>query len=185
MSALNPHQGSKRRIAAVLVPVFRDEEGRLRLVLILRTDRGLHGGQLALPGGKVDPGDETLLATALREAEEEIGLSPDDVHVLAEVGSVRSGPTDFEVHAFLGRIPPMLEWKPNADEVVEVLTPAVDELWDPHVRRELLFTSAHFPEGLLVDGIPVGERVLWGMTLRLLDDVVPRLLAGEWEEQLR
>ena len=47
-------------------------------------------------------------------------------------------------------------------------------------RRELLFTSARFPEGLLVDGIPIGERVLWGMTLRLLDDIVPRLLAGEW-----
>ena len=55
----------------------------------------------------------------------------------------------------------------------------------PRNRRELLFTSAHWPEGLLVDGIPVGDRVLWGMTLRLLDDVVPRLLAGEWEDALR
>ena len=62
----------QRRIAAVLVPVFRDAAGLLRLVLIVRTDRGLHGGQLAAPGGKVDPGDESLLATALRETEEEI-----------------------------------------------------------------------------------------------------------------
>ena len=66
-----------------------------------------------------------------------------------------------------------------------MLTPVVDELWDAARRRELLFTSAHWPEGLLVDGIPVGDRVLWGMTLRLLDDVVPRLLAGEWEDALR
>jgi 8-oxo-dGTP pyrophosphatase MutT (NUDIX family) len=176
---------SEQRIAAVLVPVFRDEDGRLRLVLIVRTDRGLHGGQLAVPGGKVDAEDETLIATALREAEEEIGLSPADVQVIAELASVRSGPTDFEVHAFLGRIPPALEWRPNADEVTEVLTPAVEELWDPEIRRELLFTSARWPEGLLVDGIPVGDRVLWGMTLRLLDDVVPRLLAGEWEKELR
>jgi 8-oxo-dGTP pyrophosphatase MutT (NUDIX family) len=176
---------SEKRIAAVLVPVFRDEDGRLRLVLIVRTDRGLHGGQLAVPGGKVDADDETLMATALREAEEEIGLSPADVQVIAELASVRSGPTDFEVHAFLGRIPPVVEWRMNADEVSEVLTPAVEELWDPEIRRELLFTSARWPEGLLVDGIPVGDRVLWGMTLRLLDDVVPRLLAGEWEEELR
>jgi 8-oxo-dGTP pyrophosphatase MutT (NUDIX family) len=176
---------SEQRIAAVLVPVFRDEDGRLRLVLIVRTDRGLHGGQLAVPGGKVDADDETLMATALREAEEEIGLSPADVQVIAELASVRSGPTDFEVHAFLGRIPPVVEWRMNADEVSEVLTPAVEELWDPEIRRELLFTSARWPEGLLVDGIPVGDRVLWGMTLRLLDDVVPRLLAGEWEEELR
>jgi len=111
--------------------VFRDDEGRLRMVLIVRSDRGLHGGQLAVPGGKVDADDETLMATALREAEEEIGLSPADVEVIAELAPVRSGPTDFEVHAFLGRIPPTVEWRPNAEEVAEVLTPAVDELWDP------------------------------------------------------
>ncbi|MBA3842378.1 MAG: CoA pyrophosphatase [Actinobacteria bacterium] len=174
-----------RRTAAVLVPVFRDAEGRLRIVLIVRTDRGLHGGQLGLPGGKVDDVDESLTATALREAEEEIGLTPADVQVLAELAPVRSGPTAFEVHPFLARIPDEIRWRPNADEVVEVLTPAVDELWDPAIRRELLFTSAHLPSGLLVDGIPVGERVLWGMTLRVLDDVVPRLLAGEWEAALR
>lgn len=173
------------RIAAVLVPVFRDAAGRLRLVLIVRTDRGLHGGQLALPGGKADPDDESLRATALREAEEEIGLAPAQVELLAELDTVRSGPTDYVVHPFLARIPDGVEWRPSPDEVMEVLTPAVDELWDPTLRREHLFTSARWPEGLLVDGIPIGDRVLWGMTLRLLDDVVPRLLAGEWEDALR
>jgi 8-oxo-dGTP pyrophosphatase MutT (NUDIX family) len=170
------------RLAAVLVPVFRDAGGRLRIVLIVRTDHGLHGGQLAVPGGKHDAGDENLLATALREAREEIGL--EQVDVLAELPTVRSGPTKFEVHAFLGRVAADASWRPNDDEVVEVLTPAVDELAAPDARRELLFTSARWPEGLLVDGIPVGERVLWGMTLRLLDDLVPRLLAGEWDDAL-
>jgi 8-oxo-dGTP pyrophosphatase MutT (NUDIX family) len=173
------------RIAAVLVPVYRDEDGRLRLVLIVRTDRGLHGGQLALPGGKVDADDETLMATALRETEEEIGLDPAGVQVLAELDSVRSGPTDYQVHPFLARVPADARWQLNPDEVAEVLTPAVEELWNPEIRRELLFTSARRPEGLLVDGIPIGDHVLWGMTLRLLDDVVPRLLAGEWENELR
>jgi 8-oxo-dGTP pyrophosphatase MutT (NUDIX family) len=169
----------------VLAPVFRDEAGELRLVLIVRTDRGHHGGQLAFPGGRVDAGDETLLATALREAEEEIGLDPASVSIIAELPPVRSGPTNMDVFGFLGRVPAGLEWQPSPHEVVEVLTPTVAELWDPAVRREHLFTSARWPEGLLVDGIPVGDRVLWGMTLRLLDDLVPRLLAGEWEDALR
>jgi 8-oxo-dGTP pyrophosphatase MutT (NUDIX family) len=182
---LPTNSSSEQRTAAVLVPVYRDDGGRLRLVLIVRTDRGLHGGQLALPGGKVDADDETLIATALREAEEEIGLAPAEVQVLAELDSVRSGPTDYEVHPFLARIPADAHWEINADEVTEVLTPAVEEIWNPEIRSEVLFTSTSWPEGLLVDGIPIGDRVLWGMTLRLLDDVVPRLLAGEWEEQLR
>ena len=175
---------STDRQASVLAPVFRDAAGDLRIVLIVRTDRGHHGGQLAFPGGRVDDDDESLVATALREAEEEIGLDPSVVTVVAELPPVRSGPTNMDVFAFLGRIPDGIEWKPSRDEVVEVLTPTVAELWDPAIRRELLFTNARWPEGLLVDGIPVGDRVLWGMTLRLLADLVPRLLAGEWEEAL-
>jgi 8-oxo-dGTP pyrophosphatase MutT (NUDIX family) len=172
-------------VAAVLAPVYRDENGELRLVLIVRTDRGHHGGQLAFPGGRVDPGDESLVATALREAEEEIGLDPSLVTVVGELQPVRSGPTNMDVYAFLGRIPGPVAWRPSPHEVVEVLEPTVAELWDPALRREHLFTNARWPEGLLVDGIPVGDRVLWGMTLRLLDDLVPRLLAGEWEDALR
>jgi 8-oxo-dGTP pyrophosphatase MutT (NUDIX family) len=169
--------------AAVLAPVYRDAAGRLRLVLIVRVDRGHHGGQLAFPGGRVDAGERPLDA-ALREAEEEIGLAPCDVRVVAELPPVRSGPTNLDVFPFLGRIPAGLEWRPSPHEVVEILEPAVEELWDPELRRELLFTNARWPEGLLVDGIPVGDRVLWGMTLRILDDLVPRLLAGEWADEL-
>jgi len=176
---------STDRQAAVLAPVFRDGDGELRIVLIVRTDRGHHGGQLAFPGGRVDDDDPSLIATALREAEEEVGLDQSLVTLVAELPPVRSGPTNMEVFAFLGRIPDGVEWRPNSEEVVDVLTPTVAELWDPAIRREHLFTNARWPEGLLVDGIPVGDHVLWGMTLRLLDDLVPRLLAGEWEDALR
>jgi 8-oxo-dGTP pyrophosphatase MutT (NUDIX family) len=152
----------------------------LRLVLVVRADRGLHAGQLGFPGGQADPADASPLATALREAEEEIGLSPAQVEVLAELEPVQSGPSRFDVQPFLGRIPGDTPWRLSADEIVDVLTPWVGDLARPGVRRELLFRSSHWPEGRLVEGIAVGDHVLWGMTLRLLDPLVPRLLAGEW-----
>jgi 8-oxo-dGTP pyrophosphatase MutT (NUDIX family) len=65
------------REAAVLVPVYRAQDGELVVVLVRRGAGGVYGGQLALPGGQRDPGDVDLAATALREAEEELGLAGD------------------------------------------------------------------------------------------------------------
>ena len=161
--------------------MFRDTEGVLRILLLLRTDKGVHGGQLGLPGGRPEPGDSGFLATALREAEEEVGLSPAQVEVLAALDPLETLATGWRVHPFLGLIPADVEWRLEPEEVVRVLTPAVETLGDPAERRRLPFTSSHFPEPFEVEGIDVEGHVLWGMTLRLLDDLVPRLLAGEWD----
>ena len=173
--------GPPLRDAAVLVPVFRDLDGELRVAIVVRADDGgLHGGQLGLPGGKPEPGDADLLATALREAEEEVGLGADDVEVLAALPPFDTRSTGWRVHPFLGRISPDTTWRLQEAEIVGVLTPAVRVLVDPASRATLPFTSRRFTEPLLVDGIDVEGNVLWGMTLRLFDDVLPRLLAGEW-----
>ena len=160
--------------------MFRDADGVLRILLLLRTDRGIHGGQVALPGGRPEPGDRDFLATALREAEEEVGLSPALVEVLAAFEPLETFETGFRVHPFLGRVPAGVAWRPQPDEVVRVLTPAVAALADPDARRRLPFSSSYFPEPIDVEGIDVEGHVLWGLTLRLLDDVIPRLVAGEW-----
>jgi 8-oxo-dGTP pyrophosphatase MutT (NUDIX family) len=170
------------RTAAVLVPVYRDPDGDLRVVLVVRADDGgLHGGQLGLPGGKPEPGDADLRATALREAEEEVGLDPATVDIVAELAHFDTRATGWRVHPYLGRIAPDTRWRLDQAEIVGVLTPSVRALADPTARGMLPFSSLRFPEPLLVDGIDVEGHVLWGMTLRLLDDLIPRLLAGEWE----
>lgn len=170
------------RDAAVLVPVFRDETGELRIVLVVRADDGgLHGGQLGLPGGKPEAGDQDLLATALREAEEEIGLDRATVEMMAELPLLETRQTGWRVHPFLGRVPAGTAWRLQQDEIVGILTPSARALADPAARQLLPFSSLRFQEPLYVDGIDVEGHVLWGMTLRLLDHVLPRLLAGEWE----
>jgi len=169
------------RTAAVLVPLYRDGDGELRVVIVVRADDGgLHGGQLGLPGGKPEPGDADLRATALREAEEEVGLDPATVEVVAELPHFDTSTTGWRVHPFVARVPPDSRWRLDQAEIVGVLTPSVRALADPAARGMLPFSSLRFPEPLLVDGIDVEGHVLWGMTLRLLDDLVPRLLAGEW-----
>jgi 8-oxo-dGTP pyrophosphatase MutT (NUDIX family) len=160
--------------------VFRDTRGVLRILLLLRTDQGVHGGQLGLPGGRPEPGDRDLLATALREAEEEVGLAPARVEVLAGFEPLETMATGFRVHSFLGRVPADVAWRPQPDEVARLLTPAVEVIGDPDRRQRLPFTSNHFRKPLEVEGIDIEGHVLWGLTLRLLDDFVPRLLAGEW-----
>jgi 8-oxo-dGTP pyrophosphatase MutT (NUDIX family) len=170
------------RDAAVLVPVFRDAEGDLRVVIVVRADDGgLHGGQLGLPGGRPEPGDADMLATALREAEEEVGLAPETVDVLAELRPFDTRSTGWRVHPFLGRVAADTPWRLQETEIVGILTPAARMLADRSARALLPFSSLRFQEPLLVDGIDVEGHVLWGMTLRLLDDTLPRLLAGEWD----
>ena len=124
-----------------------------------------------------------LLATALREAEEEVGLAPAHGRGRSprSTRSRRSTPAGASI-PFLGRIPADTAWRLQQAEIVGILTPAVARARRSGGRAATLpFTSRRFPEPLDVDGIDVEGHVLWGMTLRLLDDLVPRLLAGEWD----
>jgi len=175
-----PGASSARRESAVLVPVYRDEAGSLRLVLVRRAAGGLHGGQLAFPGGTVEPGDESPRAAALREAEEEIGLAPAGVTVLAELEVVETRTSNFRIAPFLARIERPLYWRPAFREVAEVFEPGAAELADPGARGEAVENFGTWLAPMKVKFIRVGDHRLWGATLRILDPLLPRLLADEW-----
>jgi 8-oxo-dGTP pyrophosphatase MutT (NUDIX family) len=176
-----PAGGSPRTPAAVLVPVFRDDQDELRLVLVVRGQPGVHAAQLGLPGGKQEPGDASLLETALRETEEEIGIARGDVELLAALAPVDTRTTGFRVHPFLARIRPPARWRLAPGEISGVVTPTVRTLADPAARRDRLLSFASWPAPRRVEGIQLDDgHLLWGLTLRLLDPVIPRLLAGRW-----
>src|SRR5262245_38685083 len=167
--------------AAVLAPVYRDAEGRVRLVLVRRGPRGVHGGQIALPGGRWEPSDDDLLATALREAEEEIGLERSMVEVLATLPVVTTATTGFRIAPFLGRLAgPPPSWRRQESEIAEVLEVAIDELARPETHRAEEMPLAGWPEPRLIPCYRIGEHQLWGATYRIVHPLLPRLLAGEW-----
>lgn len=166
--------------SAVLVPVYRGDDGDLRIVLIRRSEGGAHGGHLAFPGGKCDPGDATRLDTALREAWEEIGLAPGDVEVLAELPAAQTLTSGFRVFAFLGRVTRRVAWRPDPREVSEVVDLAVADLARADAHAEELMHYPAWPEPRRTPFYRVGGCRVWGVTYRILQPLLPRLLAGEW-----
>ncbi|HYK99013.1 MAG TPA: CoA pyrophosphatase [Candidatus Acidoferrales bacterium] len=167
--------------SAVLVPIYRDRAGDLQVVLVVRAEHGVHGGQIALPGGVRAETDASLRDTALREAEEEVGLPRTAVEVIDTLPEVLV-PTGFLITPFLARLlvePPV--WRLQEREITEVLTVAVRDLAREDLQGEELWARPLWPAPLRVRFVRLGPHKLWGATYRILEPLVPRLLAGEWE----
>jgi 8-oxo-dGTP pyrophosphatase MutT (NUDIX family) len=177
-----PPRGDRPLVpAAVLVPLYRDAAGDLRLVLVVRGSGGIHGDQVGLPGGKREPGDASLLETALREAEEEIGLARRRVRVLGALAPLDTRVSGFRVHPFVARIEPPARWRPAAGEITGVVVPRVGALCDPGARSVEPLLLPGWTATRHVDCIRLEDgHLLWGLTLRLLDPLLPRLAAGEF-----
>lgn len=168
-----PSSAPARRASAVLVPLYRDESNVLRVVLLRRAAGGLHGGQIAFPGGTRDPGDASDRDTALREAHEEIGLEPSRVTILAELPPVETGTSNFRIAPFVGRIDRPPYWRPAFREVAEVLEPAVEDLARDEAQEEAVMSFGTWPEPRRVPFIRIGEHRLWGATHRILVPLLP------------
>jgi len=114
-------QGSLLRRAAVLVPLFK-ADSEYRVLFTKRTDTvEAHKGQISFPGGRIEEEDGSPLETALRESDEEIGLSRKDVTVLGQMDDARTVSSNYIVHPFVGLIPYPYEFKTSAQEVKELL----------------------------------------------------------------
>ncbi|MBP2681467.1 MAG: hypothetical protein H6Q78_1330 [Candidatus Krumholzibacteriota bacterium] len=167
--------------AAVLVPVFRGDDGDLKIVLVRRTEGGIHGGQIAFPGGKRSPDDRSLWETALRETEEEIGLERARVHALEELPVVDTLSTGFRIYPFLGRLQPPPRWRLEPREIAEVLEVKVTDFLEPDRQGEEEWSLPEWPGPRRIRFFRVGEHKLWGATYRILSPLIPRLVGGEWD----
>lgn len=174
LSRFAPPEDGSGRASAVLVLLAETDDGPAVVLLERAATMRRHAGQVAFPGGAVDPGDADLAATALREAEEEVGLDPASVDVLTTLPALYLPPSDFVVTPVLAywRAPHSL--KPmQLVEVSAVAVVMVAELVDPANR----FTVRH-PIGYVGPGFEAGGLFVWGFTAGVLDAV---LRMGGWE----
>jgi 8-oxo-dGTP pyrophosphatase MutT (NUDIX family) len=159
--------------AAVLVPLYV-QDGVLHAVFTRRRDDlRRHGGEISFPGGRqdIEEGEEDLRDTALREAEEEIGLPRDAVDIVGALTPTPTIATNYAVYPFVGTIEPGHRWKPSAAEVAEVLELSVPDLRAGYQRKRLLRRGVPFR----TDVFEVGDQLIWGATARILSDLLERL----------
>ncbi len=136
-----------------------------------RADLRRHAGEISFPGGRRDPEDRDLVATALREAEEEVGLP---VHAVEVVGALQPVPTiatGYAVYPFVGLIEPGHAWLPSEGEVETVLELSLADLRAGADRRRIIRRGLPFR----TDTYLVGDDLVWGATARILADLLHRL----------
>ena len=160
-----------RMEAAVLVPLFGHPERPGLIFTERRADLRRHAGEISFPGGRQDHPDEALLTTALREAEEEIGLDPAGVEVLGALPPIGTFVTNYKVHPFVGLIGDDLEFTPSPTEVETVLAFRVDQLREGFAMRRLVRRGIPIrTPTYVVDG-----HLIWGATARILGELLKRL----------
>ena len=164
-------QGASLRRAAVLIPLFK-AASEYRILFTKRTEGvEAHKGQISFPGGRIEEEDGSPLETALREADEEIGLSRKDVTVLGRMDDARTLSSNYIVHPFVGLIPFPYEFKTSVREVKELLDVPFQVFLSANSADE---NTPVVYEGATYRGLAYRYKgeVIWGATARIMQNLV-------------
>jgi 8-oxo-dGTP pyrophosphatase MutT (NUDIX family) len=157
--------------AAVLVPLYPRDGDLVTVMTVRRMDLRRHAGEISFPGGRQDTPDEDLRATALREAEEEIGLDRRAVELVGALPPVGTFVTGYRVYPFVGAIAPEQIWTPQEAEVDQILELPLRALVAGHAMRRLVRRGVPIrTPTYTVDG-----HMVWGATARIVQSLLERL----------
>lgn len=157
--------------AAVLAPLFVRDGELVTVFTVRRADMRRHAGEISFPGGRQDEPDEDLRMTALREADEEVGLAPADVELVGALPPVGTFATGYRIHPFVGLIEPGRTWVPQETEVAQVLELSLPDLVRGHELKRLVRRGVPIrTPTYTVDG-----HLVWGATARIVQQLLARV----------
>jgi 8-oxo-dGTP pyrophosphatase MutT (NUDIX family) len=157
--------------AAVLIPLYFTG-GELHAVFTKRRDDlSHHAGEISFPGGRQDFAEEDLRVTALREAEEEIGLPREEVELIGALPPTGTFVTGYKIHPFVGVIEPGTEWKLQPNEVEHILELSVPDLVRGFEMKRLIRRGVP----IKTPTYTVHGNLIWGATARIVENLLQTL----------
>jgi 8-oxo-dGTP pyrophosphatase MutT (NUDIX family) len=156
--------------SSVLV-LFYPFEGKIGLVLMLRPEYpGIHSGQISLPGGKREETDESLIYTALREAQEEIGVDPVKVQIIGQLTEMYIPPSNFMVTPVVGYQTSRPNFRMDSKEVAKIIEIGLDDLLDER-NRQMKKMKLSLGLTLKVPSYFIRGNIIWGATAMILSEL--------------
>lgn len=155
----------------MLVPIYLAAQEPHVVLTRRRSDLRRHAGEISFPGGRREDGDASLAETALREAEEEIGLPADAVLLAGGLTPTSTFVTKYAIHPFVGAIEAQRAWTLSAKEVDAVLELSLRALRLARGKATLTRRGFTFE----TDAYELSGHLIWGATARILDDLIARL----------
>lgn len=165
-----PSPNERTRESAVLI-LFYPSDNQIFMPLILRPQYdGVHGGQMAFPGGRAEKEDENLERTALREAQEEIGVRVSDILILGKLTKLYIPPSNFYVQPVVGFMSRKPDFYPDPKEVDKVIEISIEEIKNPAIiGRKVLNVR-----GIEVDTpfYDILDTTVWGATAMMISELL-------------
>lgn len=156
--------------AGVLMLIY-PKKGITHLVLILRNSYpGVHSSQIAFPGGKVEPTDASIAATALRETHEEIGIDASKIQIVKALSEVFIPPSNFMVYPFLGYATEELNFRADQIEVAEIIEISLKDFLDEKAVVNKKITTS-YANNISVPAFKINEFFVWGATAMMLSEL--------------